>query len=98
VHVKGQAPREFKKFSADLTRELDRRLPDFQRRSSRVVRVRSGSAFFYSYVRRRKGTVHTVTVVPAGNRSFAVDTVTPGGDEQAAREAAQMILSFDAGG
>jgi hypothetical protein len=97
IRAKGKAPADFKSFSADLTTALQKRLPDFQKRSSRIIRVGSGQAFFYSYVRRTRGTVHTVTVVPAGKGSYSIDTVTPGGDEQAARQAAQMILSFDAG-
>jgi hypothetical protein len=97
IREKGRAPAQFKSFAADLTTQLSKRLPDFQRRSARVIKVNSGNAFFYSYVRRKAGTVHTVTVIPAGKHSYSIDTVTPGGDEQAARQAAQMILSFDAG-
>jgi hypothetical protein len=92
----GRAPAGFREFSSSLTRELDRRIPDFQKRTSRVVKIRAGSAFFYSYIRKRKGTVHTVLVVPAGNRSYALNTVSQGGDETVAREIARIILSFDA--
>jgi hypothetical protein len=90
-----QAPRNFSAFSAQLTRELDQRVPDFQRQSSRIVRTRAGEAFFYSYIRRRAGTVHSVLVVPAGERSYALNTVSRGGSEQAAREIARILLSFD---
>jgi len=91
----GRAPDSFREFSSDLTGELDRRIPDFQKRTSKVVKIRAGSAFFYSYIRKRKGTVHTVLVVPAENRSYALNTVSPGGDEKVAREIARIILSFD---
>jgi len=90
-----RAPTNFNAFSADLTRALDKRVPDFQRQSSRIVQLRAGKAFFYSYIRKRAGTVHTVVVVPAGNRSYAINTVSQGGSEKVARETARIILSFD---
>jgi hypothetical protein len=90
-----QAPRDFKVFSAQLTGALKARVPDFQKQSSRVVRIRAGEAFFYSYIRRKAGTVHSVVVVPAGKRSYALNTISRGGSEQVARETARIILSFD---
>jgi hypothetical protein len=95
VRRESRAPRDFQAFSTDLTRALDKRVPDFQRQSARTIRVRAGSAFFYSYIRRRKGTVHTVVIVPAGERSYAINTISPGGAEDVAREVARIILSFD---
>jgi hypothetical protein len=95
VRRQKRAPRDFNVFSADLTRALDKRVPDFQRQSSRTIRVGAGKAFFYSYIRRRKGTVHTVVLVPAGERSYVLNTISPGGAEDVAREVARIILSFD---
>jgi hypothetical protein len=91
----GRAPTSFDKFSGDLTRALDKRVPDFQKQSSRIVEIRAGKAFFYSYIRKTKGTVHTVVVVPAGDKSYALNTVSQGGSEKVARETARIILSFD---
>jgi len=90
-----RAPHNFTQFSGQLTRALSARIPDFQKQSSRVVKLRAGKAFFYSYIRRRAGTVHSVLVVPAGERSYALNTVSRGGSEQVARETARIILSFD---
>jgi hypothetical protein len=95
VRRESRAPGDFKAFSTDLTRALDKRVPDFQRQSARTIRVGAGKAFFYSYIRRRKGTVHTVVIVPAGERSYAINTISPGGAEDVAREVARIILSFD---
>jgi hypothetical protein len=89
-----RAPKTFGSFSSDLTRALDRRVPDFKKQSSRTVRIGAGKAFFYSYIRKRKGTVHTVVIVPAGKRSYALNTVSPGGAEDVARQIARIILSF----
>ena len=90
-----RAPRDFRGLSAELTRTLGDRLPDFQKASSRIVRIRAGRAFMYSYIWTRKGTVHTAVIVPAGERSYAINTVSPGGADKAAREIARIILSFD---
>ena len=91
-----RAPRSFAQFSSDLTRELDKRVPDFQKQSSRHRAASApGEAFFYSYIRAQRGTVHSVLVVPAGERSYVFNTVSRGGAEKVARETARIILSFD---
>ena len=90
-----RAPRSFAQFSSNLTRELDKRVPDFRKQSARNVRIRAGEAFFYSYIRAQRGTVHSVLVVPAGDRSYVFNTVSRGGAEKVARETARIILSFD---
>jgi hypothetical protein len=92
----GRAPKSFSAFSTPLSRALEKRIPDFQRLSSRIVTLRAGKAFFYSYLRKRQGTVHTVVLIPAGNRSYALNTVSRGSSEEVAREVARIILSFDA--
>jgi hypothetical protein len=96
VRREGRAPKNFDSFSTQFTSELDRRLPDFQKRSARIVKTAGGNAFFYSYIRKRKGTVHTVVVVPDGSRSYALNTVSKGGEERTARDIANIILSFKA--
>jgi hypothetical protein len=90
-----RAPHSFAQFSGDLTRELKQRVPDFQKQSSRIVKISAGNAFFYSYIRRQRGTVHSVLVVPAGDQSYAINSVSQGGAEKVARETARIILSFD---
>jgi hypothetical protein len=92
----GRAPKDFNSFTTQFTQELDRRLPDFQKRSARIVKTAGGNAYFYSYIRKRKGTVHTVVVVPDGKRSYVLNTVSRGGEEKTARDIAQIILSFKA--
>jgi hypothetical protein len=89
-----RAPKSFSTFSGDLTKALDKRIPDFQKRSSRTIKIRAGNAFFYSYIRKSKGTVHTVVVVPAGKRSYVLNTVSRGGAQDVARQIASIILSF----
>jgi hypothetical protein len=96
LRKEGRAPKNFTAFSADLNRALDKRVPDFQKRSSKVIEIGAGKAFFFSYIRRTKGTVHTVVLVPDGKRSYVLNTVSRGGAEDVARQVARMILSFKA--
>jgi hypothetical protein len=81
-------------FARDLRRELGRRLPDFKAMSARLVLVKAGNAFFYSYVRERRGTVHTIVIVPAGSRSYVLNSVSHPGANHAAREIGEIISSF----
>jgi hypothetical protein len=90
----GRSPKSFSAFSGDLSKALDKRVPDFQKRSSKVIEIGAGKAFFFSYIRKTKGTVHTVVVVPSGKRSYVLNTVSRGGSEDVARQVARIILSF----
>ena len=89
-----QAPKDFNGFAAGLTKDLDKRIPDFQKRSSKLVNISAGKAFFYSYIRKQKGTVHTIVLVPAGKQSYVLNTVSSGSSTAVAREIARIILTF----
>ncbi len=96
VRREGRAPRSFRTFTKQLDSEFERRIPDFRKRSSRTLRIKAGDAFFYSYIRERRGTVHSVVLVPAGTGSYVLNSLVQGGEPDAARELGRMILSFDA--
>jgi hypothetical protein len=91
-----RAPKSFGAFSTSLGRALEKRIPDYEKRSARVIKIRAGEAFFLSYIRKRRGTVHTVVIVPAGKRSYVLNTVSTGGSKSVVRQIARIILSFDA--
>ena len=96
LRKEGRTPKNLTAFSGDLTRALDKRVPDFQKRSSKTIKIGAGKAFFYSYIRKTNGTVHTVVLVPDGKRSYVLNTVSHGGAEDVARQVARIILSFKA--
>jgi hypothetical protein len=85
----------FAKLQSDLTTELKKRVPDFKERSSKVVKIKAGKGLFTTYIRTKTGTVHSVLVVPAGKRTFTVNSVSRGGEDKTAREIGKMLLSFD---
>ncbi len=79
VRREGPLPRGTARFARQLDREFEKRFSDFERRAVRTVELRDGrQALFYSYVRRREGTVHSVVIVPAGSRNYALNTVAAG--------------------
>jgi hypothetical protein len=94
LRKEGRAPKSFNAFSDDLTQALEKRVPDFKKGSSKVIPLSGGKAFFFSYIRKTKGTVHTVVVVPAGKSSYVLNTVSQGGARDVARQVARIILSF----
>jgi hypothetical protein len=94
VRKEGRSPKNLSAFSGDLTKALDQRVPDFQKRSAKVIKINGHNAFFYSYIRKSKGTVHTVVLVPNGKTSYVLNTVSRGGSEDVARQVARIILSF----
>lgn len=95
VREEGAAPKSFEAFTRQLDKEFKQRIPDFQRRSVRTLKVAAGPAFFYSYIRKKEGTVNSVVIVPNGNRSYAINTVAKGGENDVAKELGKMIVSFD---
>ena len=78
-----------------LDRELERRLGDFTRTQAQVVNIEAGQAISYTYARTRVGTANGVLLVPAGDRSYVIDTIVAAGANDAARELGAILRSFD---
>ncbi len=64
-------------FVKDLDRRLRRQIADYRPVRAQILHLKSGEALFFSYIRRTKGLLATITVIPAGDHSFAIDTVSP---------------------
>lgn len=77
-----------------LTRRLERQLPDFRPAGARVARLGTGRGLVYTFVRAKAGTVQSVVVAPAGDRSYTLDLVAPGDARDVARELGGMVRSF----
>jgi hypothetical protein len=86
----------FEKVSRQFDRRLKKRISDFRKVSAHPVSIQAGQAFLYSYIRKRRGTVHTIVVVPAGSVTYTLNAVVPAGANDAARQVGAMIRSFDA--
>jgi hypothetical protein len=93
---KGRAGGDLNNFADELARTLKKRVPDFEGRSAKLIKVRSGKAFYLSYIRKRAGTLHSLVVVPAGSKTYTLNTVSNGRAAQSAREIGGIVVSFDA--
>jgi hypothetical protein len=82
------------KFVKDLDRRLRRQIPDYRPLGAQILHLEGGQALFYSYLRRKAGLLATITVIPAGDHSFAIDTVSPASDQHVAAEIGRIIRSF----
>ena len=95
VNVQAGRVSNFDKQVKTLDRRLDKAIPDFRKVGARIVRIKSGRALLYSYARSRRGTAHTLLVVPAGDRSYTINGTVPAGANDAARELGRILLSFE---
>ena len=95
VNVQAGRVTNFDKQVKTLDRRLEKAIPDFRKVGARIVRVKSGRALLYSYARSRRGTAHTLLVVPAGEGTYTINGTVPAGANDAARELGQILLSFD---
>ena len=96
VNAPAQPEQNLDAIAAQLDKRLEKAIPDFRKVGARVVRVEAGRALLYSYARSRRGTAHTLLVVPTPERTYTVNAVVPAGAEDAAREVGAILLSFDA--
>lgn len=81
--------------SDGLTKRLKKEIEDFRLVRTSQVKIPAGSAISYTFVRTRSGKVQNLTVVPQGKSTYTLNSVVAGDNEQAAREVAAMVRSFD---
>jgi len=77
-----------------LTAQLRHRFKDFRLVGARLVHIRAGQAFAYTFVRAPAGTVQTIVVATANGRTWTIDAVVPGNAPAAAHEAGSIVATF----
>jgi hypothetical protein len=82
------------KLSRGLDERLASRIPDFQKVSSHTVRTQAGRVFLYSYVRKRKGLVHSILVVPTRSGGYTLNAVVRAHAPDVARQVGVMFRRF----
>ena len=95
VNAPAQRARDLDTVSAQLDKRLRREIDDFRRVGARVVQVEAGEALLYSYARTKRGTAHTLLVVPGAERTYTVNAAVPAGAEDAAKDVGRILMSFD---
>lgn len=84
-------------FVKTLDARFRKNLPGYAPLAARIITTKAGAVFFFSYVRRtgkKRGTVDTVVLVPAGDHSFVLDTVSNPTSTAAAKDLGSIIDSF----
>ena len=77
-----------------MNRSLGARFGDYRFEAADLIHLRQGKALFFSYVRKRTNRLLTITLVPAGRRSYVIDTVSAAKDGAAARDIGLILRSF----
>jgi hypothetical protein len=95
IHVESQTSASLSKLSNQLEARLSQTIPDFKLVNSRKVKVQAGRALSLSYARTQQGTANTLLVVPTSKGLYNLNAVVPAGQEDAARDAASILSSFD---
>lgn len=93
VRADGPAPRFDKKFTDSIDRQLKQRLPDYRLVETKIIQVRAGKALYFSYVRKTEGTLRTITVIPAGSRSYVIDTISNPNARDVAKQLGEILRS-----
>jgi hypothetical protein len=74
--------------------DFSERLEDYRLLSAAVERTAAGTIFVYSFTPPNASAVHTVALVPAGDRSFLLTSVAAARADGVARQIDGIIRSF----
>src|SRR3954447_11628079 len=80
----------------EIEKKLKKNIPDYKPIGTSTLNLPSGQAVQISYARTQAGTADTLVIAPAGGRIYTLNSVIPGGDKQAVKEAVDIINSFNA--
>jgi hypothetical protein len=86
--VKGGA----RTLARSLTKQLRSRFEGFKLTGARLVNVRAGTAFLYTFV--RGSVVQSIAVVSTRGRTYAIDAVVPGRAPDVAQQVGRIVASF----
>jgi hypothetical protein len=82
--------------SKSVLDKLKKTIPDFNLIGSTTINLPAGQAASISYARPKQKTADTLVLVPVGGRIYTLNAVVPGGQKKAAKQAADIIRSFNA--
>jgi hypothetical protein len=85
------------KLAKELNARFKRRLGDYTRVSAVLLTTPAGRVFFYSYLRTKKRTLNTIAIIPAGDHSYVMDTVSNPKASDVAAQIIAMVRSFKPG-
>jgi hypothetical protein len=77
-----------------LPRDLTKRFPDFRPVGASAVRLSTGPAVVYTFVRTKARKVQSIVIAPTARRSFTLEVVAPAAAHDAARQAGRIVRSL----
>ena len=89
----GQAPPFDSSTSRRISLLLAKQYTDYKFISADVVKLGSKETFFFSYLRTRQGDLHTITIIPVGQKSFIIDTASPSASGKLGVEIGNILKS-----
>lgn len=95
INVNPRTNADLSTLSDQLKARLNEKIPDFKLVNSRTVTVKAGHALSLSYARTKKGTATTLLAVPTSRGLYTLNAVVPAGQDNAAKDAASILSSFD---
>lgn len=98
VHDSAPLSGSLEALERDLRRQVERRLPDARPVAMRVVRLSTGPALSYTFVRERTGLVQGIVAAPTGSRTYVIDSVAQGDAPNVARQVGAIVRSLRAAG
>lgn len=93
-HRAGRAGKFDQKFVQGVNDRLRRTIPDYRLGRSQILHLHDTDALYFAYYRVKKGTLTTITVVPAGDHAWVIDTVSPASSTRIAQEIGEIIRSL----
>lgn len=96
VHESAPLRGSLESLERDLRRQVQRRLPDARPVAMRTVRLSTGPALSYTFVRERTGLVQGIVAAPTTGRTFLIDSVAHGDAPDVARQVGAIVRSLRA--
>lgn len=94
VHESGPLDGTLEALGRDLRRQVERRMPDARPVAMRTVRLSTGPALSYTFVREESGIVQGIVAAPTPGRTYLIDSVADGDSGEAAREVGAIVRSL----
>src|SRR4051794_15631707 len=96
VNTQPQTNASLAQLSDEVQKSLKKTVPDFKLVGAQTIEAPAGEAISISYARTTKGPANSLLVVPADGRIYTLNSVVPAGQDGVAREAGEILKSFDA--
>ena len=94
VHASAPLDGSLESLKRDLRRQVERRLPDARPVALRTVRLSTGPALSYTFVREETGIVQGIVAAPTPGGTYLIDSVADGDATEVAREVGGIVRSL----